>query len=305
MADIQLRFNKDMLVIGTDPFAELARLGVDTQHDIDIMLLVEPEVFEEAYKLEMFCGVQCMVAPTANLTPARLAHIQMEESAGVLAKAAVEVLAAQKPQHILAELGPCGLPLDKSSKSSLNENKSQYMRAAEVLAVQPVDAIFLNKFAHLSDLKCALMGVAQVCDSPIIASMTFGEGSTTLSGKHTAREVASVMADLGASVCGFSSAQGVESVAETAREMIEASGYLPQLVQFDVQNRGGDLSAFGATGGGFYSEADSMVKAAHVMREAGVQFLRACGKATPAYAGALVAETEGLDVVLTGQRDDI
>ena len=38
-----------------------------------------------------------------------------------------------------------------------------------------------------------------------------------------------------------------------------------------------------------------MMEAAQHLRAAGAQFLRAIGQATPAYAGALVAATDGLD----------
>ena len=38
-----------------------------------------------------------------------------------------------------------------------------------------------------------------------------------------------------------------------------------------------------------------MMEAAQQLRAAGAQFLRATGQATPAYAGALLAATEGLD----------
>jgi 5-methyltetrahydrofolate--homocysteine methyltransferase len=294
MADIALRFNKDMLVIGANPLSELARLGVDNLHDADIMLLVEPEVFEDVYKLEKFCGAQCLVAPTANLTPLRMMQIGMELDAPQIAKAAISVVAAQKPQHILAELGPSGLPLDQSSSISLKENKDQYRRAAELLAAQPIDAIFLNKFVHLSDLKCALMGVAQVCDLPVFASMTLGACEGGLSGKHSPAEIASVMADLGASVCGFSTTLGPVQAAAIAREMMSATTYLPQLVQFDVLDVSADQVE--ATDKNPYFNADTMIGAANAMKAEGVQFLRACGKATPAYTGALVAVTEGLDV---------
>ena len=44
-----------------------------------------------------------------------------------------------------------------------------------------------------------------------------------------------------------------------------------------------------------YHRPDVMMEAAQHLRAAGAQFLRATGQATPAYAGALVAATDGLD----------
>ena len=44
-----------------------------------------------------------------------------------------------------------------------------------------------------------------------------------------------------------------------------------------------------------YHRPDVMMEASQQLRAAGAQFLRATGQATPAYASALVAATEGLD----------
>ena len=91
-----------------------------------------------------------------------------------LAHAAITAAQGVKPQHLLAEIGPCGLPLDASSKASLNENRAQYANAARAFADEEIDAFFLNGFSSIADLKCALMGLAQVSDRPVFASVALG-----------------------------------------------------------------------------------------------------------------------------------
>ena len=49
---------------------------------------------------------------------------------------------------------------------------------------------------------------------------------------------------------------------------------------------------------------DTMEMAAARLREAGVQFLRATGAATPAFTGALAAAVSGLDVCRPAGRED-
>ena len=66
------------------------------------------------------------------------------------------------------------------------------------------------------------------------------------------------------------------------------------LVQLEVAAR--DVRAQGPTEENPYYAPDTMMPAADALRRAGVQFLRAVGDATPAYTGALVATTMGLDV---------
>ena len=174
MPDIQLRLHKDMLVLSAPIDAVLARQGIDASRDREYLNLMEPDVVLDALRLELMAGAQCLVTTTEDITKARLAHIHMDSDAARLAQAALKIANEAKPQHVLAEIGPCGLPLDASSKSSLNENRAQYADAARAFGNESFDAFFLNGFAKIADLKCALMGVAQVSDKPVVASMTIG-----------------------------------------------------------------------------------------------------------------------------------
>ena len=51
MPDIQMRFNKDMLVLSTPLDYQLASQGFDPS-DREYVVLCEPELIEEAFKLE-------------------------------------------------------------------------------------------------------------------------------------------------------------------------------------------------------------------------------------------------------------
>ena len=206
MADIALRFFKDMLVLSSPVAAALDRQGINTPRDQALTLLLEPETIEEAYRLEAVAGPQCFVLPTADLTPARLAKLSMDGKGAELAANALTAVAPFKPQHVLAEIGPCGLPLDPSSKASLVENRDQYARAAHLFDGCAVDALFLNGFTTADDLKCALMGVRKACDLPVFASVDVRADGMLASGRGTLVDAADVMAEFEAAVAGFATA---------------------------------------------------------------------------------------------------
>ena len=177
MPDIELRFHNDMLVVSAPADAVLARQGINAARDRQYMNLMEPDAMGDALRLEIMAGAQCLATPTEDITRARLAHLNMDADMPRLAAAALEIANELKPQHILVEIGPCGLPLDPSSKASLNENRAQYAdaaRAFENSAVSAFDAFFLNGFTNLVDLKCALMGISQASGKPVFASVTIG-----------------------------------------------------------------------------------------------------------------------------------
>ncbi len=312
MTDIQLRFNKDVLVIASETSAELRRLGIDTDRDSELTMLIEPEIFDDIYQLENTAGAQCFVTNTASITPARLAHMNMTERAPALAKAAIEMLQPVKPQHILAEIGPCGLPLDSSSKGSLVEHCDQYARAASAFDGLSFDAFFLNGFSDCTALRCALMGIRKVSDKPVFASVEVdGEGVLVPAAARaqacgadrgsdgwrtdveTIEDAVSLMAEYGAQVAGFCTQAPVDAACAIVRRM-EETAYLPVLVQLRVVERNPEQER--ATDENPYFEPDTMMEAAHALMKAGAQFLRAVGDATPAYTGVLVASSAGHDV---------
>lgn len=311
MADIQLRFNKDMLVLSTPIDLQLSRAGMDFERDNELALLVEPEILHEAYALEVAVGAQCIVADTANMTPARLAHSRCNAPAEELAEAALSVVNELSPQHVLVELDPCGLPLDPDSADSLNENRGQYERAARTFSkLEPLfDAYFLNGFTNTIDIKCALMGMRKVTDKPIFVSVDLAcssdkatEGAVlasgfTLGGKGRERigDAVRVIGEFGAQVAGFAVEADLNIVQQIVEEA-KSSCMLPLLVQLIVKEV--DPEQGMRTADNPYFEPDTMVEAAELLQSIGVQFLRAVGNATPSYTGALVAATMGEDVSL-------
>ena len=295
MPDISLRLHKDMLVLSASVDRTLARQGVDTERDLGYHVLMEPEALVEALRLEVLAGAQCVVAPTRFLAPARLAAFRMEGDGPRLARAACALVAELPVQHTFVEIGPCGLPLDPSSKASLNENRDQYARAARCFADERIDAFFLNGFRSEADLRCALMGVAQVDGRPVAASVDL-DGSGALAGtaaRETLEHAGALMADLGATVAGFATAEPTERAAQLTRALADASG-LPVMAQL-VVNPSKERTRF-APADDTYGHPDSLVKAAVELYGAGAQFLRAIGAATSAHTGALAATVSGLDV---------
>ena len=214
MPDIALRFHKDMLVLSAPLAAVLARQGVDVARDLEYLNLIEPEAVRDALRLESIAGAQCLVAGTEGIAPARLAHHGMEDRLGDLARAALGIVGSLKPQHVLAEVGPCGLPLDGSSAASLNENRSQYARAARAFEGAALDAFLLGGFANPVDLKCALMGLRQASDLPVFAAIDVDGDGLVADGRMAVEEAVALMGEFGASVAGITTGAPADRAAE-------------------------------------------------------------------------------------------
>ncbi len=307
MADIALRFDRDMLVLSSPIRGALDKLGIDTERNFELTLLLEPEVIEEAYQVQAISGAQCLVAPTATLLQARLARQSMEQSLEALIESALHMVQAQRPQHLLVELGSCGLPLDPSSRFSLREYSDQYVRVARLYREHDIDGYLLSGFESLETLKCAVIGLRKVSSLPIFAELDIDDEGCLWDGKISLSEVCDDLAANEVSVIGVRTALGSEKIAELLAEIKSSCG-LPLLVELLVKDV--DPKNPHPTPDNPYANADTMIEAADRLREAGAQFLRAGGEAPLAYTGALVAACFGQRVTGTsgqgfsGEKDD-
>lgn len=293
MADIALRFHKDMLVLSSPIRHEVAQIGLDSERDLNYMATFEPEPLRDALRMNIMGGVPVLVAPLEGLTPARLAHQGNENEAAALATEVVSLARKLKPQHLLLEIGPCGLPLDPDSKASLNESKDQYARAGRACEGLEFDAFFLNGFENITDLKCALMGLRQVSDGLIFAALTVDEQGNALKGGASLEEAVAMMSEYGAAVVGFATKAGPEAAVELTKRAVTATDR-PILVELIVGPREDNLLAPNPDNP--YPNPDALVAVAGQLQTAGAQFLRAEGQATPSYAAAMVVAVGGQDV---------
>lgn len=296
MADIEIRFHKDMLVLSAPVDYALERQGVDVAADGEFVSLMEPETVRDAMKMEIMAGAQCLVTNTAGICEARLAHKRMEDRAAELAAAALSCVQECRPQHVVCEIGSCGLPLDAANEKSLAQSVAQYEHAIRAFGDESYDAVLLDGLRSVADIRCAIEGARSATDRPLFASIDLDDD-----GLFGGEAPDAAFEALGAAdVVGISSAAGAVSIAEVVRRLSSLTDK-PLLVQIrlkaatQAEKRRAMLGA--PLPGNPYALADDLADAAVVLRAAGAQFLRACGQATPACTGALAVAVSGADCI--------
>lgn len=292
MADIQLRFNKDMLVLSTPFSVTLGRLGFD-ESDRDYVLLCEPESVEEAFRFEGMAHTPVFVLPTETMTNARLMHSRFEGRGAQMAKSCYDAASLFAPQHVIAAIAPTQLPLDETSKVSLRQSSDQYKNAVKELSELPLDAIYFSGFENGYDAQCALMGARSVYDGPLFCSFVVDHQGMLASGSHDLVSAAQLACEYGADVVGIMSSADPECLVGLVDKLTGAVDcpLMVELVVTEPNRRQAWPSKENP-----YPTPDALVDAALLLRAHGVQFLRAAGNATPAFTGALVAVLSGLDV---------
>lgn len=274
--DIERRINKDMLVLSGPIEAGLARLDIDIENDLALANVLEPETIKNAIEPYVFAGAQCLVANTKHVLQSKLAQTNSDGRINDIAKAAIDIASSCKPQHIIVELGNCELPLDDMSKFSLNEFKNQYVQSCRIFdKIGKFDAYFLSGLQNISQIKCALMGIKQASDKPVIVSARINDDAM-LNDNESIYDYAQTLSEFGATIAGISTSSDLDVVNKLCKRL-RAGCDLPVLVEFEVSQ---DKSTP-------YFYPDAMKYACITANKAGAQFLRASGDSRPAYAAVL------------------
>ena len=128
----------------------------------------------------------------------------------------------RSPQHLIAAIGPTGLPLDPTSAVSLKQSKNQYHDAVLALIEYPFDALYFTGFKSLDDAQCALMGARAVYDGPVLISLVPNEEGM-LSGGRTLSEGVALCDEYGADVIGVVSDAPARVLVGFAKEMASST----------------------------------------------------------------------------------
>lgn len=274
--DLATRFDKEMLVLSGPIEAGLARLDMDVQRDLAVANILEPETIKTAIEPYVMGGAQCLVANTKGVLQALLAHENLDNRMDEIAAAAIKIAKDCKPQHIIVELGNCGLPLDSESKNSLNEFKNQYVSAGRIFnKIEGFDAYLLSDLKNLTQIKCALMGLRQVSDMPIIVNVDL-DSQGKINVQEDVYDYAATLVEFGATVAGICVRDDVER-AKLLCKRLRAGCDLPILLDIFV----------GQKKDSYYYNPDVCKDVCVAANVGGAQFLRASGYGRPAHTAVL------------------
>jgi homocysteine S-methyltransferase len=202
-----------------------------------------------------------------NAEGARLARMAARNVAGTGDRALV-----------LGAMGPLGRPLAPVGPVAPDGAKSAFVEQAEALLEGGADAILLETFTDLSELRLAYEAV-EALGAPVLAYKTFVEDGETLAEGlpgRAAREISSWGADLTGANCTVGPQRMVEIIEQMANGAGPVAAFpnpgLPQLV-------GGHIR--------FQRDVDHFAEYGLKLAEAGARLVGGCCGTTPAHVRAL------------------
>ena len=292
MPDLALRFNRDVLIVDGAMGTMLLREGVPADECFEYLNILDPELIGSIHNRYRMAGAHCITTNTFGASRFKLAsygladHIQEINHAGVL------LARSSGAQHVLADVGPCGLIIEPLGPASFEEVYDQYYEQISLLAQADPDAILIETMNDIADARCAVLAAKAACDLPVIVSCTFSAtGFMELSGTDPAT-AAIILESVGADVVGMNCGLDPKQILPFVEQIARATS-LPLIVQ---PNAG--IPVLDSRGSTRYpGTADEMAYYAERFRALGVQFIGSCCGSTPAFTGALYATVGDIDVV--------
>src|SRR5215203_4949431 len=200
------------------------------------------------------------------------------EGARLARKAARTVAGMGERALVLGAIGPLGRPLVPVGPVSPDRVKSVFLEQAEALLEGGADAILLETFTDLSELRLAYEAV-ETLGAPVLAYKTFVEDGETLAEglpERAASEISSWGSDLTEANCTVSPQRMVEIIGQMAVGAGPVAAFpnpgLPQLV-------GGHIR--------FQSDVAHFAEHGVKLAKAGARLVGGCCGTTPAHVRAL------------------
>jgi methionine synthase I (cobalamin-dependent)/5,10-methylenetetrahydrofolate reductase len=198
--------------------------------------------------------------------------------ASLARKAAASAAGARDRALVLGAVGPLGRPLAPVGPVGPEQAKSVFLEQAEALLEGGADAILLETFTDLVELRLAY-GAVEALGAPVLAYKTFVEDGETLAEglpERAAREISSWGTELTGANCTVGPQRMVEIVAQMADEVGPVAALpnpgLPQLV-------GGHIR--------FQRDVDHFAEYGVKLAGAGARLVGGCCGTTPAHVRAL------------------
>jgi len=182
------RLNDDVLVCDGAMGTMLIQKGMPEGGCPDYWGTKEHKVLRSIHDEYIACGADMIITNTFGANWLKLKKYNLEKEMSRINRTAVGVAkeAAAGKAYVLGEIGPTGDYLKPAGNIEAETMLHVFTEQVNVLAESGADAIILDTFSDMEELKTAIMAVKENVKLPLIASMTFkkleSKGFRTTSG---------------------------------------------------------------------------------------------------------------------------
>jgi methionine synthase I (cobalamin-dependent) len=199
----QTLFGTSLLLADGAMGTELLRRGLPASCCLEAATITHPELVASIHRAYRVAGAQVLTTNTFGSNRFRLAHRSLADHTGDFNRSAARLTCSIAGGFLVAgSIGPSGA---QGALPPVVELRAAFREQALALAEGGVDLFLCETFGDAGELRAAVLGIRDISELPIVASMSYGEDGRTLTGEEPAAVVESLgdldIAAIGANCC--------------------------------------------------------------------------------------------------------
>lgn len=255
-------------------------------------ILENSEVLIDLQKRYVEAGTDILFAPTFTASRIKLKEYGLEDHLEEMNRKLVALSkeAAKGTNALVAgDLTMTGEQLYPLGDLMFEDLVDVYKEQAKIIAEAGADLFVVETMMSLQECRAAVLAIREVCDLPVMVSLTYNEDGRTLYGTDPVTAVV-VMQSLGADAVGMNCSIGPEAMLEPIAKMAEYAA-IPLLAK---PNAGMPELIDGQTV--FNVEPEEFAEVGKKLVEEGAAIIGGCCGTTPEHIRALKEAVKGIPV---------
>ena len=228
--------SKEYLYLDGATGSNLVRAGMPSGVCPEQWVLEHPDVMLKLQIDYVEAGTDILYAPTFTANRVKLAEYgldsRMEEMIADLVSVSRRAAAAAKDRtvYVAGDLTMTGQQLKPIGMMELETLIEIYKEQIQALVKAGVDLLVVETMMSLAEARAALIAAKEVCELPVMVTMTFEEGGRTLYGTD-AKTAAVVLESMGACAVGVNCSAGPGAMQEIVAQMVQATSSVPVIAK--------------------------------------------------------------------------
>lgn len=272
-------------------------------------ILEHPDIFVRLQTAYVEAGTQILFAPTFTANTIKLAEYGKAECADSMNREliALSKRAAEGKAYVAGDLTMTGKQLYPIGDLMFEELVGIYRDQARAILAAGADLFVVETMMSLQECRAAVIAIREVCDLPVMVSLTYQENGRTLYGTDPVTAIVTLQS-LGADAVGLNCSTGPEAM----RPLVEAMAGYATVPVLAKPNAGLPELKDGETV--YRMQPEEFAAAAAALVEAGAAIVGGCCGTTPKHIRALAGAVAGMPLkkplekqrrVLTSERKSI
>lgn len=281
---------KRVVVLDGATGTNLQKAGMPSGVCPEQWILEHPQALVDLQKAYVEAGADIVYAPTFTASRIKLEEYGLKERLEEMNRALVALskeAVADTGTLVAGDLTMTGKQLEPIGDLPFETLIEVYKEQARLLADAGVDLFVVETMMSLQETRAALIAIREVCDLPVMASLTYESDGRTLYGTD-AKTAMVVLQSLGADAVGLNCSTGPMEMLSAVKEMREVAN-IPVLAK---PNAGLPKLEDGVTV--YRMTPEEFAAAGAALAAAGASIVGGCCGTTPAHIRALADAVRGI-----------